>query len=151
MSGPDLAGVYLALGTFPSPVPGPAEIVRGPGRTPTGGSTARFLREGRIGHRKEFDPMSEENVAPRVGLIQDYRTHENDTGSPEVQVALLTSRIRHLTEHLKVHKKDNTSRRGLLMMVGKRAKLLRYLWRRDPRRHDELVSRLGIRSSAGRQ
>ncbi|MCB1281749.1 MAG: 30S ribosomal protein S15, partial [Salinibacterium sp.] len=72
------------------------------------------------------------------------------TGSPEVQIALLTARIAHLTEHLKSHKKDNTSRRGLLMMVGKRAKLLRYLWRSDPRRHDTVVEKLGIRSTAAK-
>jgi small subunit ribosomal protein S15 len=81
-------------------------------------------------------------------IVQINRTHDADTGSPEVQVALLTARIQHLTEHLKVHKKDNTSRRGLLMMVGKRAKLLRYLFRSAPPRHDALVKRLGIRSTA---
>ena len=85
------------------------------------------------------------------GIIGAFRTHDGDTGSPEVQIALLTARVRYLTDHLKVHKKDNTSRRGLLMMVGKRSKLLRYLWRKDPRRHDELVQKLGIRSSAGRR
>ena len=83
--------------------------------------------------------------------MTNVRTHDTDTGSPEVQIALLTARIKHLTEHLKVHKKDNTSRRGLLMMVGKRSKLLRYLWRKDPARHDALVAELGIRSSAGRR
>ncbi|MCB9833371.1 MAG: 30S ribosomal protein S15 [Planctomycetes bacterium] len=80
-------------------------------------------------------------------VINDYRKHEGDTGSPEVQIALLSKRIAHLTEHLKTHKKDNTSRRGLLMMVGKRTRLLRYLWRKDPVRHDTVVERLGIRSS----
>ncbi len=80
-------------------------------------------------------------------VITENRTHEGDTGSPEVQIALLSTRIAHLTEHLKTHKKDNTSRRGLLMMVGKRTRLLRYLWRKDPVRHDTIVARLGIRSS----
>lgn len=83
--------------------------------------------------------------------IKAARTHDNDTGSPEVQVAILTQRVQHLTEHLKVHRKDNTSRRGLLMMVGKRAKLLRYLYSVSPKRHDALVARLGIRSTAEKQ
>lgn len=92
-----------------------------------------------------------ETAPNKSELIGDFRTHDGDTGSPEVQIALLTARIKHLTEHLKTHKKDNTSRRGLLVMVGKRSKLLRYLWRKEPRRHNELVQRLGIRSSAGRR
>ncbi|MEZ6195499.1 MAG: 30S ribosomal protein S15 [Planctomycetota bacterium] len=92
-----------------------------------------------------------ETTSTKQEVITNVRTHDTDTGSPEVQIALLTARIKHLTEHLKVHSKDNTSRRGLLMMVGKRAKLLRYLWRKDPVRHDTLVAGLGIRSSAGRR
>lgn len=78
-------------------------------------------------------------------VIDDYKTHEGDTGSPEVQVALLTNRIRHLTEHLKVHKKDHASRRGLLMLVGQRARLLRYLVRKDEGRYRTLIQRLGLR------
>ena len=90
-------------------------------------------------------------TAKKSEVITEYRTHESDTGSPEVQIALLSKRIAHLTEHLKTHKKDNTSRRGLLMMVGKRTRLLRYLWRKDPTRHDAVVARLGIRSSVNRK
>ena len=78
-------------------------------------------------------------------LIRDFATQEGDTGSPEVQVAILSEHVRNLTEHLKVHKKDFTSRRGLLMMVGQRSKLLRYLRRRDSKRYQELVQRLGLR------
>ena len=78
-------------------------------------------------------------------LIQSYRTHDADTGSPEVQVALLTERIRQLTEHLKVHKKDHTSRRGLLMLVGRRSALLKYLTRKDRGRYQTLIQRLGLR------
>jgi small subunit ribosomal protein S15 len=78
-------------------------------------------------------------------VIGSYRTHESDTGSPEVQVALLTERVRHLTEHLKVHKRDHASRRGLLMMVGKRARLLKYLQNKDWGRYQALIQRLGIR------
>ena len=78
-------------------------------------------------------------------LIGEFRTHESDTGSPEVQVAILTEKIRHLTEHLKQHKKDHASRRGLLMMVGKRANLLKYLQKTEWARYQELIGRLGIR------
>jgi len=78
-------------------------------------------------------------------LIQNYRVHEGDTGSPEVQVALLTERIRHLTEHLKTHRKDHSSRRGLLKMVGRRASLLKYLLQHDRQRYQTVIERLGIR------
>ena len=78
-------------------------------------------------------------------LIQNYRTHEGDTGSPEVQVALLTERIRHLTDHLKAHRKDHSSRRGLLKMVGRRASLLKYLLRHDRQRYQTVIERLSIR------
>ena len=78
-------------------------------------------------------------------LLTDFATHKGDTGSPEVQVALITERINHLTEHLKVHKKDFTSRRGLLMMVGKRDRLLKYLQREDRERYQTLIKKLGIR------
>ena len=78
-------------------------------------------------------------------IIQDYKVHELDTGSPEVQVALLTERIQHLTEHLKGHKKDHASRRGLLKMVGKRNSLLKYLTGKDKARYQNLIARLGLR------
>ena len=78
-------------------------------------------------------------------LIQEFKRHEGDTGSPEVQVALLTERIGHLTEHLKDHKKDHASRRGLLKMVGRRSALLKYLTGTDRSRYQELVGRLGLR------
>jgi small subunit ribosomal protein S15 len=78
-------------------------------------------------------------------IIGDYRQHEQDTGSPEVQIALLTARINQLTEHLKEHKKDHHSRRGLLMMVGQRRRLLNYLSNKDIARYREVISRLGLR------
>ena len=78
-------------------------------------------------------------------VIEANKTHENDTGSPEVQVAILTARIQQLTEHLKVHKHDNHSRRGLLKMVGKRRKLLDYLAKKDIERYRALIAKLGIR------
>lgn len=78
-------------------------------------------------------------------VVDDYGTHATDTGSPEVQVALLTQRINHLTEHLKTHKKDHHSRRGLLMMVGKRRRLLRYLQEQDVERYRALIAKLGLR------
>ena len=78
-------------------------------------------------------------------LIGQYRLHEQDTGSPEVQIALLSGRIGYLTEHLAVHKKDHHSRRGLLMMVGRRRKLLDYLKMKDVERYKQVIERLGIR------
>ena len=78
-------------------------------------------------------------------LIRAFATHEGDTGSPEVQVAILTERINNLTEHLKQHRKDFHSRRGLLMMVGQRRRLLDYLRRKDEQRYRRLVERLGLR------
>ena len=78
-------------------------------------------------------------------LVQQFATHEGDTGSPEVQVAILSERINNLTEHLKVHRKDFASRRGLLMMVGQRRRLLDYLRRKDEGRYRALVERLGLR------
>ena len=81
----------------------------------------------------------------KAELIKTYAQGENDTGSTEVQVALLTERINELTEHLKVHKKDEHSRRGLLNMVGKRKSLLRYLEGRDIEKYRDLIAKLGIR------
>lgn len=78
-------------------------------------------------------------------IIAEYATHEGDTGSPEVQVAILTYRIQELTEHLKTHKKDHHSRRGLLKMVGKRRGLLDYLKKKDINAYRELIEKLGIR------
>ena len=81
----------------------------------------------------------------KTAVIEANKTHENDTGSPEVQVAILTARIQQLTEHLKIHKHDNHSRRGLLTMVGKRRKLLDYLAKKDIERYRALIAKLGIR------
>ena len=81
----------------------------------------------------------------KTEIIEANRTHETDTGSPEVQVAILTERINQLTEHLKIHKHDNHSRRGLLMMVGKRRRLLDYLASKDIERYRTLIAKLGIR------
>ena len=78
-------------------------------------------------------------------LIGDYKTHDTDTGSPEVQIALLSERITNLTEHFKIHKKDHHSRRGLLKLVGQRRRLLNYLKRKDIKRYREVIARLGIR------
>jgi small subunit ribosomal protein S15 len=78
-------------------------------------------------------------------ILNDFKIHEKDTGSPEVQIALLTQRITELTEHLKTHKKDHSSRRGLLKMVGKRNSLLKYLTREDRTRYQQIIGRLGLR------
>lgn len=81
----------------------------------------------------------------KTSLINEYRVHKTDTGSPEVQVALLSKNIAHLTEHFKTHKKDHHSRRGLLMLVARRRKLLDYLKRTSPERYKNLILSLGIR------
>jgi len=78
-------------------------------------------------------------------LIEEYKTHESDTGSPEVQIAILTENIVNLTDHLRSHKKDHHSRRGLLKMVGQRRKLLAYLKNKDVKRYSVLIERLGLR------
>ena len=81
----------------------------------------------------------------KLAVIKEYATHEGDTGSPEVQVAILTSRIQYLTEHLKEHKKDHHSRRGLLKLVVQRRNMLDYLRRKDIERYRSLIERLGLR------
>ena len=78
-------------------------------------------------------------------LIEQYKLHETDTGSPEVQIGLLTHRISYLTEHLKIHKKDHHSRRGLLILVGRRRKLLNYVKNNDVKRYRTIISNLGLR------
>ena len=81
----------------------------------------------------------------KTELIGSYKTHEADTGSPEVQVAILSERINYLTEHFKAHAKDHHSRRGLLMLIGKRRSLLDYLRKKDPQRYRTIIEKLGIR------
>ncbi|HHT9152825.1 MAG TPA: 30S ribosomal protein S15 [Candidatus Hypogeohydataceae bacterium YC40] len=81
----------------------------------------------------------------KVNIINELRVHEVDTGSPEVQIGLLTARINRLSEHLKENKKDHTSRRGLLQMVGRRSALLKYLGKKDVERYKNVVSKLGLR------
>jgi len=81
----------------------------------------------------------------KQAIIEQYRTHESDTGSPEVQIAILSHEIAHLTEHLKVHKKDFHSRQGLLKMIGRRRSLLNYLKKNDIDRYRSIITRLGLR------
>ena len=81
----------------------------------------------------------------KTKIIGDFETHDGDTGSPEVQIAILTKRINDLTEHLKIHRKDHASRRGLLKMVGTRTALLKYISKKDVSRYQEVISRLGLR------
>ena len=85
------------------------------------------------------------NKETKTELIDKFKTHEGDTGSPEVQIAILTYKINYLTEHLKVHKKDHHSRRGLLKMVGQRRSLLNYLKKKDIDRYRTIIKELGIR------
>jgi small subunit ribosomal protein S15 len=81
----------------------------------------------------------------KQSIIQHFKTHEIDTGSPEVQIALLTKRINNLTEHLKLHQKDHSSRRGLLKLVGTRSALLKYITKKDIKRYQNIISQLGLR------
>ena len=85
------------------------------------------------------------SLEEKTGIIAEARVHETETGSPEVQVSLLTRRINQLTEHLKVHKHDLHSRRGLIMLVGQRRRLLAYLSRKSPERYRALIAKLGLR------
>jgi small subunit ribosomal protein S15 len=91
------------------------------------------------------DPQLALTKDRKTELIGSYKTHEGDTGSPEVQVALLSERINYLTEHFKAHAKDHHSRRGLLMLVGRRRRLLDYLKTKDAQRYADLIKRLNIR------
>ena len=81
----------------------------------------------------------------KESVITEYETHQGDTGSPEVQIALLTRRINDLTGHLQTHRKDHASRRGLLQMVGTRSALLKYVGRKDVKRYQQIIARLGLR------
>jgi small subunit ribosomal protein S15 len=85
------------------------------------------------------------NAEKRQKIISDYRTHENDVGSSQIQIALQTERIRELTEHLKQNRKDHSTRRGLLKLVGSRSRHLRYLRRKDPKSYEDILQRLNIR------
>lgn len=89
--------------------------------------------------------MAKAPIPNKEQIIEEYATHPGDTGSPEVQVALLTARINHLTDHLKTHAMDHHSRRGLLMLVGQRRNLLKYLQNSDIERYRSLIGRLGLR------
>jgi small subunit ribosomal protein S15 len=89
--------------------------------------------------------VSSATAEKKKSIIERHRLHDSDTGSPEVQIALLTDRIAHLTEHFKVHKKDHHSRRGLLKLVGQRRRLLDYLKSKDVERYKQLIAELGIR------
>jgi small subunit ribosomal protein S15 len=101
------------------------------------------LRAERLGRSWRYlVPLSKDR---KTDIIGSYKTHTGDTGSPEVQVALLSERINYLTEHFKTHAKDHHSRRGLLKLVGQRRRLLDYLKRKDTDRYAELIRRLGIR------
>jgi len=88
-------------------------------------------------------PLAQPTI--KSGVIASFRQHEKDTGSPEVQIALLTERIKHLTEHLRTARHDDHSRRGLLLMVGQRRRLLAYLHRTSPDRYQAVIGRLGLR------
>jgi small subunit ribosomal protein S15 len=98
-----------------------------------------------VSKRMKEDGTLAYTAETKKGLIEKYKKHDSDTGSPEVQIGLLTHRITYLTEHLKVHKKDHHSRRGLLMLVGKRRRLLNYVKRNDVQRYRSIIETLGLR------
>jgi small subunit ribosomal protein S15 len=85
------------------------------------------------------------DTAKKTGIIEEYRVHDTDSGSPEIQVAILTSRISELTDHLRNHKHDFATRRGLLKLVGRRTAMLRYLMRKDEQRYRNVIRKLGLR------
>ena len=91
------------------------------------------------------DLLLEGMIMEKQAVIGEHKRHDSDTGSPEVQIALLTARINHLTEHLKMHKKDHHSRRGLLMLVGRRRSMLDYVKNRDVQRYRDIIAKLGLR------
>ena len=127
------------------PVDGPTGFVQGRNPTPpalrmASGGAERTMRLGPIPEV----PMPT-NLPPKGATIETNRLHESDTGSPEVQIALLSDRITHLTDHLKVHKKDHHSRRGLLMLVGRRRRLLDYVKKNDVERYRAIIAKLGLR------
>jgi small subunit ribosomal protein S15 len=103
------------------------------------------LRSGLIVRPNEEVSRVTLNKAQKTSIITDHRTHETDTGSPEVQIAILSERINYLTEHFKAHAKDHHSRRGLMMLVGQRRRLLDYLKSKDVKRYRGLIDKLGIR------
>ncbi|MPM58644.1 hypothetical protein SDC9_105476 [bioreactor metagenome] len=120
----------------------PSSWFRDTGPLTCGASPARYSVNGQKIEKVELVMIRKDE---KTSVIQQNRTHETDTGSPEVQVAILTARINELTEHLKVHKHDNHSRRGLFKMVGKRRKMLDYLAKKDVERYRALIVKLGIR------
>jgi small subunit ribosomal protein S15 len=89
--------------------------------------------------------MSEKIDEAKAGIMAEHRLHDTDTGSPEVQIAILTARINHLNEHLSLHKKDHHSRRGLLMLVGRRRRLLDYVKKNDVERYRGIIAKMGLR------
>jgi len=126
-------------------VDGPTGVVRGrnrrnPALRMASGDVQRVMR---LGPKPEV-PMPT-NLPPKGDTIESNRLHDSDTGSPEVQIALLSDRINHLTDHLKVHKKDHHSRRGLLMLVGRRRRMLDYVSKNDVERYRAIIAKLGLR------
>ena len=107
--------------------------------------TTPYCADGQYIFMKEVFTMSQKSAIDKQPIIAKAAIHEGDTGSPEVQVALLTARINHLTEHLKTNKHDNHSRRGLFKMVGRRRNLLAYLQKKDINRYRALIAELGLR------
>ena len=127
---------------------GPALALPGPsGPVSAGAMGSDVMRTLPLTQRRDLRPRKADSMAltPKNETIEKHQTHEGDTGSPEVQIALLTERITHLTEHLKFHKKDHHSRRGLLMLVGRRRRMLDYVRQIDVERYRKIIADLGLR------
>src|SRR5437660_5289670 len=147
-------GALTSLASQSGAIVLPLTCCRGPEVTRRIGQFVRKADErggGRSGTMRGFSvKLKVEESVPlakeaKSAIVEGYATHEGDTGSPEVQIALLTERIKSLTDHLKVHKKDHHSRRGLLMLVGRRRRLLNYVEQNDVERYRALIARLGLR------
>src|SRR3954468_4316924 len=142
------SGMVHDLVTRSSPATGPNLASRGAGPGPAPASEPMKYHDQPPWTPAACPPVAQRessSMPDKTATIAEYRAHGTDTGSPEVQIALLTERINHLTDHLKAHKKDHHSRRGLLMLVGRRRRLLDYVKKTDVERYRALIARLGLR------
>ena len=138
-AGPRSIAASLEAGWYPFRVPETGTVRLGAVQRPRGRATDP------TSPTEHHHTMSEQIDKAKAGIIAEHRLHDTDTGSPEVQIALLTKRINHLNEHLQKHKKDHHSRRGLLMLVGQRRRLLDYVRKNDVERYRTIIAKMGLR------